>query len=242
MNKPTILEFNSKDWAFQISLFLQREIQGYLESNGKCSVVLTGGETAFALYKTWALLDSFKLNRNVSFYFGDERCIALTDSNSNYNLVLKSLFANGVPSSCSVFRMEADESDIKGAILRYETVLPENPDILLLGLGGDGHIASLFPGSAALLSTNRKVVMSKSPKFPFERVTITRQVIAGAKSLYLLACGQAKGRILAAALNSREDFISLPVRLTLSGNWLIDNEAAEQINMELMNNKCNTIT
>jgi 6-phosphogluconolactonase len=229
MNQPLILCFNSKDWALRVSLLLQQEIQEYLEKNGKCSIVLTGGKTALQLYRTWSQLDSFKSNHNIAFYFGDERCVAPMNINSNYNLAMKSLFIDGVPAGCSVFRMEADECDIESAVRKYEEMLPESPDILLLGVGEDGHVASLFSESSALLQMNHKVTTSHSSKFPFKRMTITPKVIAAAKSLYLLACGQAKGRILASALSDQGDFLSNPVRLTLSGNWLIDNEAVKAI-------------
>jgi len=139
------------------------------------------------------------------------------------------LVAKGVPTGCSIARMEAENPDRKAAAKAYEKLLPEAIDVLLLGMGTDGHVASLFPHSSVLKSTHRSVVPVTGPKPPHERLTVTPKIVTRARSVFLLATGTEKGRVLALALESPEDFRPLPVRLTLGGTWLIDGAAERQM-------------
>ena len=100
--------------------------------------------------------------------------------------------------------------------------MPDSIDVLLLGVGEDGHIASLFPNNASLQERKRRVIPITGPKPPFERLTITPQVIAKARSVFMLATGSAKAAMLCAALNNPNDIAALPARLTLGGTWLMD--------------------
>ena len=140
----------------------------------------------------------------------------------NYSLFLQTFFQYRVPAGCSVFRMEANAIDIEAAAKRYADLLPDSIDVILLGVGEDGHIASLFPNKAALQECKRRVVHITGPKPPFERLTITPQVIAKARSVLLLATGSAKAAVLCAALNNPNDIAALPARLKLGGTWLMD--------------------
>ena len=121
-----------------------------------------------------------------------------------------------------MFRLEADTADQEAATQRYAYLLPDLIDVLLLGVGEDGHIASLFPNNAALQECKRRVVHITSPMPPFERLTITPQVITKARSVFMLATGSAKAAMLCAALNNPNDIAALPARLTLGGTWLMD--------------------
>jgi 6-phosphogluconolactonase len=165
----------------------------------------------------------------IKFLFGDERCVPPDHVDSNYALVLKTLLDKGMSSGCTIARMEAENPDREAAAKAYEKLLPEAVDVLLLGMGADGHIASLFPGSSALLQRERSVIPVKGPKLPYKRLTVTPKVIASAKSTFLLVTGNEKGVVLAEALRSESDFMSLPVRLTLAGTWLLDAEAGCQL-------------
>ena len=167
--------------------------------------------------------------KGVRFLFGDERCVPPDHAESNYALVMKTLLAKGVPSGCSIVRMEAENPDREAVAKSYEKFIPKNVDVLLLGMGTDGHIASLFPDSPALRSMQRSVVPIIGPKPPYERLTITPRVITRARSVFVMVTGAEKGKVLAEALLSTEDFLSLPVRLASGGTWLLDAEAETQI-------------
>jgi 6-phosphogluconolactonase len=211
---------------------IQDRIDAILLERGRCSVMLTGGQSAERLYTAWAALPDFRQLAGARFYFGDERCVPPEHPESNYGMAMRTLFYRGAPTGCSVFRMEADDADREAAARRYGDALPHKVDVMLLGVGEDGHVASLFPGSEALQEVSRRVLHVVGPKPPHERLTITSPVIVNAKSVFLIATGKKKAPILALALSSTEDIASLPVRLSCSGTWLLDVDAAEQVLMD----------
>lgn len=227
--RPEIRQFDTVEWPVQSARLIQDRINGILHDHEQCSVMLTGGRSAERLYTAWARLPSFQQMTGVRFFFGDERCVPPEHPESNYGMVMETLFARGVPTGCSVSRMEADGLDCGSAATLYDEMLPNQVDVLLLGVGEDGHIASLFPGSVALREISRRVVYITGHKPPYERITITPPVITNAKLVYLLATGEKKGNMLCKALNSLEDSMLLPVRLTLGCIWLLDNEAGDRV-------------
>lgn len=219
---PEIKQFDLLEWPVQSAQLIQSRINAVLVNKKLCSVMLTGGRSAERLYTAWAELPAFRQMAGVQFYFGDERCVPPDHPESNYRMVMRALFNQGVPTGCSVFRIEADALDLEAAALRYEHVLPEKVDLLLLGVGEDGHIASLFPGSVVLQEVDRRVVRITGSKPPHERLTITPLVIARAKSVFVLATGAAKAQILVKALQMAGDFDILPACLVLNAIWLLD--------------------
>lgn len=222
MMQPEINRFESTDWPTKAAGLISDNINSILDEQGKCSVMLTGGRSAARLYKAWRDLPVFQQMTGVGFYFGDERCVPPDHAESNYGMAMQNLFLNDVPTGCTVFRMEADDIDQEAAAQRYANQLPDPIDVLLLGVGEDGHIASLFPRNVALKEFKRWVIPITGPKPPFERLTITPRVITKARSVFVLATGSEKAAILCAALNNPNDIATLPARLTLSGTWLMD--------------------
>jgi len=228
LNPRIVVSSGSNDWATQAAEVIGQSISSVISCRGVCHVMLTGGNTAERLYNHWAKSSALPLER-MQFLFGDERCVPPDHDDSNYALVMRTLLAKGVPAECLVARMEADNPALEAAAMAYEKLLPEAIDVLLLGMGTDGHVASLFPHSPALRSDQRSVVPVTGPNPPHKRLTITSNVIANARSVFLLATGAEKGRVLAEALKSPVDFMSLPVCLTLGATWLLDDEAAHQV-------------
>jgi 6-phosphogluconolactonase len=220
--RPEIRQFEVTEWPVKAAGLISLKIASVLDEHGKCSVMLTGGRNAARLYKAWCGLSALQQMARVNFYFGDERCVPPDHAESNYGMVMKTLFQHGVPAGCSVFRMEADTTDLDAA-QRYSDLLPDSIDVLLLGVGEDGHIASLFPNNAALRERRRRVIAITGPKPPFERLTITPQVITGARSVFVLATGAAKAQVLLTALQGAESYQTIPARLALkNATWLLD--------------------
>jgi 6-phosphogluconolactonase len=220
--QPEIKQCETTDWPMKAAGLISDSIKSVLAEQGKCSVMLTGGRSAERLYKAWRDLPAFQKMTGVSFYFGDERCVPPDHAESNYGMAKQTLFPHGASTGYSVFRMEADDTDQEAAAQRYADLLPDSIDVLLLGVGEDGHIASLFPNNASLQERKRRVIPITGPKPPFERLTITPQVITKARSVFVLATGSAKAAMLCTALTNPNDIATLPVRLTLGGTWLMD--------------------
>lgn len=219
---PEIQQFEPAEWPALSARLIQDCITAVVQENGKCSVMLTGGRSAERLYTTWAELPAFRQLSGVCFYFGDERCVPPEHPESNYGMAMRALFGRGVPPGCSVFGMAADDPDREAAATRYSEALPETIDVMLLGVGEDGHVASLFPGAVSLRETSRSVVPVVGPKPPNERLTITPPVIARARSIFVLATGAAKAQVLINAQQFADDFDEIPACLVLNATWLLD--------------------
>ncbi len=215
---------NPADWSRLSSIFISKKINAVLKSRGHCDVMLTGGRSAERLYSAWSQLPEFKLLRDVNFYFGDERCVSKDHTDSNYGMVMRTLFHQGVPAQCEIFPMDGANPDRTHAAWCYENILPKRIDVLLLGVGEDGHIASIFPEGQAINEATRRVVPVFGPKPPAERLTITPTVISQAGSVYVLAPGPAKAAVLADLVMRR---VNLPAGLILDAMWLLDTALPE---------------
>ena len=190
------------------------------------SLAFSGGSTARDCYQELALTGSTAVDwSTITGWWGDERCVPLTDADSNFRLVKESLL-DLIEPLAAVHPML---SEITGAALAYEGLLRASPpiDLIHLGLGPDGHTASLFPGSDALNSAEgRLVVQNRDPlsNNPHERLTFTFEAIAQCRTAVVTVAGSAKTDALHRVLDGD---LSAPAT-HLSGTnviWLVDNAA-----------------
>jgi len=203
--------------------------------NQGSSVVLTGGRSASKLYTALSSDNAFLKNR---FYLGDERCVPLFSLESNVNLIRKTLFS--VQSAKGWFPINGAASDLDVESSRYESLLPNVLDLVLLSVGEDGHIASLFQDSPTFGSRRKVAVVRDAPRPNQCRITITDRVIKTARNVVVMASGSTKGEILAEALFQPEDYQSLPVRLTIGRTWVLDKLARDAFLNKLKNKTCKT--
>ena len=198
---------------------------------GHCSVALAGGGTPRATYEVlgtsalaaavpWAAID---------WYFGDERAVPPDHPESNYRAAREMLFANRPETLARVRRMPGDATDLEQAARDYGELLPDALDLLLLGLGEDGHTASLFPGSSALAERSARVVVVTGPKPPNPRLSITPPVIEAAREILVLVSGAGKAEALARALEGPLDVAAVPAQLARRGTWIADAAAAASL-------------
>jgi 6-phosphogluconolactonase len=129
--------------------------------------------------------------------------------------------------------MEAERPDREAAALAYARLLPPRIDVLLLGMGPDGHTASLFPGSAALHERERLVVPVVGAKPPAERLTITPPVIEAARKVAVLAAGEDKAAMVARAVEGPLEPEAVPAQLARRGVWFLDRAAAARLTERL---------
>jgi len=162
----------------------------------------------------------------VQFWFGDERCVAPDHPDSNYAMARSALFERAFLPAANVHRMRGELLDREAAAREYEAALPPKLDLLLLGIGPDGHTASLFPGSNALREKARRVVAVTGPKPPPNRLTITPPVIAAAARVLVVATGAEKATAVRCAFESDTDPIECPARLLRDAEWHLDRAAA----------------
>lgn len=192
------------------------------------SVALSGGSTPGPVYEALAGLPGLPWEAT-RIYFADERAVAPDDPSSNYRLARRSLLDRVPIPAESVHRMEAERADLADAAERYERLLPPRLDVLVLGIGTDGHTASLFPRSSNLRESARRVAPAHSPSPPTRRLTITPPVVRSAARIILLARGRSKAHPVHEALLGRADIDDCPARLARGGTWVLDEEAAARL-------------
>jgi len=205
-------------------------------------VALAGGSTPRLLYQR--LTESPYRERvpwdKTFFVFGDERCVAPDDESSNYRMAKESLFDPLEIPAHRVLRMKGEEKPADAA-RRYEVRLGDlfltrpKPafDLVLLGIGTDGHTASLFPGTEALDETERWVVANHVPQLDTWRLTLTFPALNKAKRVIFLATGESKARVIAEAFGGAEHAVPYPCErvtpLHARREALVDREAASLI-------------
>lgn len=219
---PSIKIFEPDLWELKSAALLHIKVKSIIRRRGCCNILLTGGTAAERVYSYWSSKFDIYGLRHVNFFLGDERCVPLSHHESNFGMIIKTLFHRGIPQDCCVHPIETQDGNFEGSAKRYAEELPESVDILLLGVGQDGHIASIFPNSKAIREKNKKVLPILGPKPPLERITITPLVISQANTIIVLAPGAEKASILEKALKEPENIEVLPARLVLRGIWLLD--------------------
>ncbi|CAB4862798.1 unannotated protein [freshwater metagenome] len=195
MAEPRILTVPDTGAAAQAAAeMLADAIGDALTQRGAAHIALSGGTTP---RQAFAILGPLVAHwDDVHVWFADERCVDPDDPEANSRLVRETLVAPGA----TVHRMEG-ELGAEAAAEAYERALADVVlDLVLLGLGEDGHTASLFPGNPALEAEGRAAPVHDAPKPPPDRVTLTRATIDGARARLLLVTGAGKVAALSATL------------------------------------------
>lgn len=160
-------------------------------------ISLAGGTTPRRAYQLLAEAPGIDWSR-VDLWFGDERCVPADDPESNYRLVAETLLSGA--RGARVHPIDCTLEPAAGAAAYAAEIRGVTLDLCLLGLGEDGHTASLFPGSAALQERTREAVAVVASKPPPHRITLTLPVLRAARELVVLAVGEGKADAVAAVM------------------------------------------
>lgn len=219
---------------------------------GVFNVALAGGSTPRPLYQTLARPEiSEQFDWGVAkIFFGDERCVPPDHADSNYRMAYESLLGRAPIPSERIYRMPAEREDLEGAAAEYALLLGEHLqrnaegvpgfDLVLLGVGGDGHVASLFPGGRAIGLSDRWVTPEEAPSSGQKRLTVTLPVIRASRRVWLLCRGEEKAGVLAAAAPEilAEAECVLPVSMARPEigecRWYLDESAASMLAPEVL--------
>lgn len=189
----------SRDFIRDASEFILRQCRTALAERGQFRIALSGGNTPRPIYQEFARIGHDLPWERIFITFGDERCVSPDDEQSNYRMARESLFLPAAVPERSVARLRG-EIDPQIAAQEYQDQLDvlaaQNDeviyrhDLILLGLGDDGHTASLFPGTAALEDQLRRVAANYVPKFNAWRLTFTFPLIEQARQICFLVNGK----------------------------------------------------
>lgn len=205
MTTPQTIEM--KNFEQDAAAFILTKAREALKERGLFRLSLSGGKTPRGVYMALAAGAGDLPWDKVQITFGDERCVPPDHADSNYKMANEALFVpTGIPSG-NVFRIEG-EIDPDTAARQYEAKLAAvaarfgEPiyahDLVLLGIGEDGHTASLFPGSPALEETKRLLLPVIGPKPPPQRISMTFPLINAARCRAFLVTGKEKEAVIRA--------------------------------------------
>ncbi len=206
---------------------------------GRFAVALSGGSTPKAMYRILAekpYADSLPWP-STCFFWGDERCVPPDHPESNYRMAHETLLSKVPAAPENIFRIPAEDQDHQRAAERYSETLQKffgeewpHFDLIFLGMGADGHTASLFPGTAALNVNDRIAVANYVEKLQSWRITLTAAAINRARNIIFLVAGEDKAPALKAVIEGPRDPEKYPSQLiepyygTLL--WMVDEAAA----------------
>lgn len=211
---------------------------------GRFTIALSGGSTPKNLYNLLATNARTALPWDRMFFFwGDERHVPPTDPESNYRMAEETMLSKIPVAAGNVFRIKAENPDAVAVAEAYEQTLrkffqlePEQVptfDLILLGMGPDGHTASLFPGTAALHEKSRLVVANWVDKLKASRITLTLPVLNAARCVTFLVSGTDKATVLRAVLEENVPAEQYPSKLVRPHQgkliWLVDRAAASTL-------------
>jgi 6-phosphogluconolactonase len=216
-----------------------------IDKRGRAQIVLTGGGTGVGLLKRVGERGEKIDWSKVHLYWGDDRFVPEDDDERNYKQAREALLGHiDIPAS-NVHPMSASDGDfgddLDAAAVDYEHVLAANADdgqptpdfdVHLLGMGGEGHINSLFPETPAVRETSRLVLgVRDSPKPPPRRITLTLPAVQRSREVWLVVSGAGKADAVAAAIGG-----ATPVDVPAAGAvgrdatvWLLDEDAAAKL-------------
>jgi 6-phosphogluconolactonase len=204
---------------------------GEAAASGSVTMALAGGGTPQPVYRRLAeprLAGQVPWER-LEVYFGDERAVPPDHPESNYRMAFESLLGRVPVERERVHRMEAEQRDLETAARAYAALLPVSLDLLLLGVGADGHIASLFPYAPALTERRRKVLAVTGGEPLIQRLTVTPLVIEAARRVLVLVAGSDKAGAVAQALEGPHHPALTPAQLARQGTWIMDRAAAGRL-------------
>jgi 6-phosphogluconolactonase len=208
------------------------KINASAKSGKALNIMLSGGNTPKLLFGFLAKLSSkVKSWEHVHFYWGDERCVPPNDSESNYLMAKEELLDRIPIPKANIHRIFGENDPEKEALL-YANEISKTPsfDLIMLGMGDDGHTVSIFPENLVLMNSKNLCEVSVHPKTKQKRVTVTGNVINKALAVVFLVTGKNKASIIAEIFSKTGPFQRYPAshinpekgRL----KWLLDEEAA----------------
>jgi len=215
-----------------------------IAERGSFSVALSGGSTPRRLYELLAAApyhDQVDWEK-VHVFWGDERRVAPDDEQSNYRMAYESLLSrvpipesqihpmDGLGLSSGIVR---DYDDVLWKHFRYERGGWPRFDLMLLGMGEDGHVASIFPGTRAISDRSSRVIVITIPKLGIERITLSLPVINNARNILVLVVGESKAAALNEVLHGEARPSTYPAQAVspVDGElvWLVDQAAAANL-------------
>ncbi len=216
---PTIL--HTSTFARDAANLIIHEASEAIALRGTFFLGLCGGKTPESVYKELAKRGGELDWSKIIVTFGDERCVGPEHPDSNFKMTKEVLFDHVPIPLQNILRIHGEDTPDSAAAAYEKTVTGLTHDLLLLGMGDDGHTASLFPGTEALAVTDRLVVANFVPKFNTHRVTFTYLLINDSRKICFLVNDQKKTAVLKEVLKGNPTYPASRVAAKEEVTWLL---------------------
>jgi len=236
--KHQIKIFKSKvELSKYMADYIQESVR-VLPAESYFTIALSGGSTPKAVFEYLSENYSKKiLWQKVKMFWGDERCVSPENDESNFKMTKDSLLDKLTVSFKNIFRIKGEE-DPQLEAKRYSNIVKENVfvhngvprfDLIMLGLGEDGHTASIFPDRLQLFKSEELFEATENPYSKQKRITATGKLINNAKTILFLATGKSKAEMVANIIENKQGYEILPASFVQPSDgeviWLLDNES-----------------
>jgi len=232
--------------AFEIAAanWIAGKMTAAIQERGGCLLALSGGNTPRGVYHRLAelIVSGLMEQSRVHLIFSDERMVPSNDPKSNYGMIQEEFISHIPASSLHVHRIKGEKKPELAAVeynRELEALLPPfggRCDLVLLGVGEDGHTASLFPGTDILLEREKLAREVFVPRLDRWRVSLTLPIFNNARAVLFLATGKAKAGIVVQACSNMASRVDLPASLVRPDpgtlTWMLDAEAASKLTSE----------
>lgn len=241
VNSKIVISENVEELSLHFAMILQNNVN---KSHSFFNIALSGGSTPKSVFDFLAV--NFKSTiewSKIHFFWGDERCVPPSHEESNYLMTYKRLFSKIEIPEKNIFRIEG-EREPELEVVRYSDIILQNIplvnnipsfDLIMLGLGEDGHTASIFPDRIDLIDTKSICEAAVHPVTLQKRITLTGNVINNSKKVLFLITGSSKNKIVDTILNKKEGFEKLPASYIRPVNgeliWLLDKDAGKGLSI-----------
>ncbi len=237
----------------KLSIYFAKTLLEYVSKTSDdrfFSLALSGGSTPKVVFESIASNFKNKINwGKVIIFWGDERCVSPESDESNYKMASESLLKRIPIPRANIFRINGENDPVTEA-KRYSKIVSKlipsvngcpQFDLIMLGLGEDGHTASIFPNNIHLFDSKNLFDVSEHPDTKQKRITATGKIINNSKAVFFIATGKNKSEKVYQILEKKNERKFYPVSLVdpKSGEliWLLDNLSAEQLSGGLTNAK-----
>ncbi len=239
MDRDNIKIFgSSNELAIGFAEIFCNKINSLLTEKKTINIALSGGNTPIELFKILAANYKDKIKWNsINFYWVDERCVPVESVESNFGNADKYLFSKISIDDSNLHRIKGEDNPLSEAA-KYSRIVTANVtaknsipcfDIILLGIGDDGHTASIFPNQMGLLTSEKIYDVSFHPVTMQRRITMTGKTINNAENIYFLVSGESKSKIISDILKESEDARNYPAYYVNPKYgelfWVMDKEA-----------------
>ncbi len=223
--------------AREAAIFIAELSEEMIELRGRFSIALSGGSTPKLLYQTLASSE-FAPHidwPSIDVFFSDERCVSPDHPDSNYRMARDALLSHVPIPGDNIYRMHGENPEPNEAAKEYGEILKEKfgsggIDLVLLGMGDDGHTASLFPGTAAVKEPKHRCVANFVEQLNAWRLTLTAPFINRSGNVIVLVAGESKTRTVAEVLEGEPNPARYPIQLIHPNEgkliWFLDAAAA----------------